>query len=108
MLSQNKSFLEMSDNEDEVLDNFKEKVENTSFILGDSKSQNKNNEDIMNLIGKIDDELSKIDDNPSTPVRKNKSFIPPKNNALLSSKDKGFEAGNRLLFAIDSYTNLEK
>lgn len=116
-LSKNKSFLGLSDNEDEVLDNFKQNVTSTSFIMNSSYHKNpkvegkaKNKDEIMFLIDKIDDELEKIgQDDHEPPVKKNKSFLLSHfDDEPLPEKKKKFEAGNKILLAIDDYTKLEK
>lgn len=116
-LSKNKSFLGLSDNEDEVLDNFKQNVTSTSFIMNSSYHKNpkgeqkaKNKDAIMFLIDKIDDELDKIgQDEIEPPVKKSKSFLVSNfEDQPLTEKKKNFDAGNKILLAIDDYTKLEK
>ena len=76
-LSKNKSFLGQSDNEDEVLDAFKQNITSTSFIMNNSYHKSKkidnkakNKDEIMFLMDKIDNELNKIEqDDNELPVK---------------------------------------
>lgn len=98
--------------EDELLDNLHKNMQDTSFIgehdMYNSKylAQKKKNEEIMKLLGGLDEQYSKIEVDNSKTVNKNKS-------AFLSRKDiedkpyeeqkSRFEAGDKILNAVDKF-----